>query len=156
MKTLKILLGSVALILASSATVKADLLIAGPIPANIRNGTIVCSAFNLNPDGTGPETVEVILQDANNQVLNSSDNTCLLNNGILVGGHSCSLTVILRNGTDPNGVAVASPFVCDIASASTNGGQNRIPIRGSICETNNNEGKSTACLQALLNNETSP
>jgi hypothetical protein len=149
MKTLNTILSSVALMLASSVAVEADFLLAGPIPANVNHGTLTCSATNIHPDGSGlNETITFFVEDANDNDLPFTS-TCP--GAGLIPTASCSVTVDLGSIVTPP--LPVSPFVCNISSTNTRAPLQPAPVRGSICATLND---STTCLQALLDNATSP
>ncbi len=133
MKTVNITLGAVALIFASSTAVKADLLLAGPIPVT-QPGHITCSALNVS---LVPETVRlVILDKLGIPVLNGFTNC------VLAPTQTCQ--VIARTPpSDP------SPYTCEIDSDTIPPSTVQPPVRGSICGEHSD---ATYCLQALLNN----
>jgi hypothetical protein len=145
MNTVNTILGSVALLVASNAVVKADFLLAGPLPldAGVGTGTITCSAKN---ESSSTETIFLQIVDASARQI--GELTC----PSLGLDASCSTAVTFSAST----AAPLSPFNCFINS-SVSGDGSRGAVRGSICATVYLTGLpgSTYCLQALFNNDQS-
>jgi len=141
MKAVNTILGAVAMMLASSVAVKADDLIAGPLPFAVKDYcTITCSATNISPS---PEAVTITIQDAADLQLPYSTSVFACN---LDPTHSCQAAVspALYGGT--------SPAVCNIHSQHTVAPLQPAAVRGSIC------GQCSGifyCLQAELDNNLS-
>jgi hypothetical protein len=145
MKTVSAAFGAVALFFASSVAVKADDLLAGPLPVPVDpfHTILTCSATNINPDNFSGahERVTILIEDASDNVI-VDHKTC----PNLRPTASCSLKV---KGVHPE----FSPLVCNISSCalgigdcSPNDGPNGLRVRGSFCGTLSD---STYCLQAL-------
>jgi hypothetical protein len=164
MKKLNIILGSIALLLASNAVVRADSLIAGPLPVDIAgrlSGTVTCSASN---ESHVLENIFFQIFNANGDTIHSF--TC----EALNPAGSCSTAVTFSRGVIQPPVALppSSPFTCFIAALLTSGPPDAAaPLHGSICGTvstaQHDEATtvpdrvagSTYCLQALLFNNQS-
>src|SRR5215469_16837225 len=111
MAKLTTILGSVALLVASNAVVKADFLLAGPLPvdAGFGTGTVTCSAKN---ESASTETIFLQIIDASAAQI--SDTTC---SGLGLD-QSCSTAVTFTASTP----APPSPFNCFINSSVSGGG----------------------------------
>jgi hypothetical protein len=133
MGTLKTILGSMGLMLASSVAQGAEPLIAGPIPAETKDGfaTVTCSVTNLSPT---PQAISFTLHDSSNTVFEIIE--CGLSGAIPHFG-SCQVTVQAFRIA-----AGVSPFFCVYQGAGTPPG----PVSGSICVTLSD---ATGCLPAL-------
>ena len=154
MNKLNTILGSVALLVASNAVVKADELLAGPLPVDPRfgTGTVTCSANNAIGILKELETISLEIFDANNRTARVSVCT-----GI-DARRSCSISFTFSPISASPLPIPASPFVCVISSERTVGGQ-PASVRGSICGTVSDPlaglRGSTYCLQALIDNNSS-
>ena len=147
MSKLTTILSSAALLVASNAAVKADELLAGPLPVDpgFGTGTITCLATNAS---VAAEQVGIVIIDANGNPIQPFECT-------LPGfGASCSTAVTVSPNDSP---VPPSPYICRIASSPLTG--TAPAIRGSICGTVDNltgsSPGSTYCLQALINNNSS-
>jgi hypothetical protein len=144
MKTLSTILGTVALTLVSSVAVKADNLLAGPIPALSANSVLICSANNSSANETGvvgfPERITLLFQDAADVGFSFQD--C----GVVGEFKSCEAHTAAT--------VHPSPIVCNITATNASTGGQVAPVRGSLCVGTSQTIQ--ACLQALLDNATSP
>jgi hypothetical protein len=144
MSKLTTILGSAAILVASNGVVKADTLLAGPLPVDISGaatGTITCAVTNVGAN-LQQENLELDIYDAN---FNFIDGVQCNNVGPET---SCSKTVTFSNVSAP---VPQSPFICRVFAGSTSADA---PVRGSICGSVYPPG-STYCLQALINNGSS-
>jgi hypothetical protein len=123
---------STGLLFGSNAAVKADELLAGPVPADF-GATLTCSAINNDSDN---HSISLTLLDANFKEAPTFD--C----GVVQSQHSCSVT--FQASSIGSG---ASPFHCFISGSTTPVG-GRALDQGSICVTSGNRS-STTCLQGL-------
>lgn len=140
MKSLTTILGTVALTLALSGAVKAQSLLAGPVPAETDDGagTVTCSAINLNNadactgNPTGAAQITLRLFDRNDGA------GFVFDCGVVAPFHSCSVTKRAY-------LIGESPFFCGLTNTLPCNPNGSHPMKGSICATFAN---STACLQA--------
>ena len=141
MKTLNIILGSVALLVASNAVIRADTLLAGPLPvdAGVSTAFITCAVLNTSAFLQN-ENIEIDIYDAN--FVSVTDFIC----SNVPPTTSCQTTVGIQAG------GPKSPFICRVFAGAA--GDAPAPVRGSICGTVSPAGlpSNTYCLQALLNN----
>jgi hypothetical protein len=136
MRTVNTILGSVALMLASSAGAEAQNMVAGPLTAITYPGTITCSALNTSSAALAVVQIRIFDRVGNPPppagIATCAGQNCTTCNS-LAANHTCSLGPIYPGET--------GPFSCYIYTDP----DPIAPIRGALCATFSD---STACLPA--------